>query len=244
MSRFKVGLMSLLTVGLLAACASRDTINAKDVNEETLFRNFEVNYDEGTKELAIYAEARVGGDTGTTVRLDADKTPLVDGEKMKICDNKDAKCPDSGIFRFDSGTYYYLTKKTGSPKETYEITWTLRSGLQQTIQLPLAAAVGPAEKNERAWDGAPNREKESVRMLHKDFILRSYHDIKVPQEPGVPFKIADLIRSMPPEHQEEVVDYCFIRELRGVPQDEKGPINGSYASNYKGDWEKLVIGNP
>jgi hypothetical protein len=236
MSRIKVCLLSLMMLGLVAACASSDSVDAADVNEETFFRTFDIRFNARNRELVAYVEARVGGATGTTVRLDNDKTPSFEGQPM-------TQSTGEGLSRFFTGTYYYLRIYTDAPKASYCFTWTAKDGTQEEITIPMAAPVDRDRQLERAWVGAPNREKESVYLVTLGGKYMAGYFADIPQKPGRAFDLQKIVGPKRDPNDIEPLNYAFIRKLEAAPRSKSGPIRGSVRSTYEGSWGTLDLEN-
>lgn len=109
----------------VALCAtalgcSVDTADDTDVNEEKLWGRYQVHYNEGTRDLNFYAQLRLGGPTGTTIRLTEGKME-VEGQTMRAVDG------DSNPINL-LGTFYVLDESTATPAESYAFTWTRSDG--------------------------------------------------------------------------------------------------------------------
>lgn len=114
----------LLIPGALLALAatgcSVDTADDSDVNEEKLHGKYQVHYYEGDRSLQYYAQLRLGGPTGTTIRLTEGKMD-VDGRTMRVVDG------DANPINL-AGTYYVLTESSDDPGDEHTFTWTRSDG--------------------------------------------------------------------------------------------------------------------
>ena len=107
------------TLVCISSCGSKDTVNDSDVNEDKLYGSYKVHFDAGKAELTQFVQYRLGGDTGTTIRLTDPSSIVADGEKMQVRDG------DTNSINLQ-GTYYTLLKNVTSPNSTYTYVWTRR----------------------------------------------------------------------------------------------------------------------
>lgn len=104
----------------LAAGCSVDTVDDTDVNEEKLYGKYQVHYYEGDRNLQFYAQLRLGGSTGTTIRL-SEGTMQVDGQSMRLVDG------DQNPINL-AGSYYVLLTSSDDPGASHTFTWTRSDG--------------------------------------------------------------------------------------------------------------------
>jgi len=129
----------LFVIAILAAtpaCKSKDTIDSEDVNEAKIHRTYSVKFSAISGNLDLTAEFRVGGDTGTTVKLSDPAKVTVDGQTMEVA--------TSDI----SGTYYYWRSKPAAPAASYKFTWTRGDGkvVDDVVNsIALATVSSPAD---------------------------------------------------------------------------------------------------
>jgi hypothetical protein len=64
----KLGLLSLLVISILTSCAKE---NASDVNQDKIYTDYEVFYNQNTDKTWVVAKFRFGGPTGTILELDS-----------------------------------------------------------------------------------------------------------------------------------------------------------------------------
>jgi len=108
-------LMALAAVG-----CSVDTADDADVNEEKLHGKYQVHYYEGDRNLQYYAQLRLGGPSGTTIRL-TQGTMAVQGQSMRVVDG------DQNPINL-AGTYYVLLQSSDDPGQSHTFTWTRSDG--------------------------------------------------------------------------------------------------------------------
>jgi hypothetical protein len=92
-------IFGLLTVSkILSACGSTDTIDSGDVNNDKIYQSYSVSYLEDSKNLTFEAQFRVGGKTGTTVRLVSPSTVTVNGNVMIYHDGSESVIDTTGSY--------------------------------------------------------------------------------------------------------------------------------------------------
>jgi len=125
--RISIGLAALLAI---TGCMSNDTIDDVDVNQDKLYGHYCGIYDANDNSLNFMAQLRVGGNTGTTVRL-------TEGEFAIDESVMSERYGDEAFFNLH-GTYYYLRSSVDEPKESYDIIWHRSDGqtFVNTLQLP------------------------------------------------------------------------------------------------------------
>lgn len=129
-------LFGLAFLSVVTACKSKDTVDSEDVNEAKIHRTYSVKFSAITGNLDLVAEFRVGGDTGTTVKLSDPAKVTVDGQTMEL-GNSDIR-----------GTYYYWRLKPSAPSPSYKFTWTRGDGkvVDDVVNsIALATVSSPAE---------------------------------------------------------------------------------------------------
>lgn len=129
----------LALVGLVLGAfgCSNDTVDDTDVNEDKLFGDYQVYYDEGGRDLRYYAQLRLGGASGTTIRLTAGRMEVA-GQEMRLVDGED-------LVINVTGTYYTLSQSTDSPPATHTFTWTRSDGSSYDNTLETQPAFSIAE---------------------------------------------------------------------------------------------------
>jgi hypothetical protein len=128
----------VLVLGILAlgqGCSS-DTVDSKDVSESPIYRSYNLDYDVAQNSLNIMAQFRVGGVSGTTVRLSEPSSVSVEGVTLPI---KDAE--QSMARSLFTGTYYSLKKDIVRPNRDYSFKWMRRDGARIEDIVPVASAV-------------------------------------------------------------------------------------------------------
>jgi len=118
----------------LSAC-SVDTIDDTDVNQEKFYGDYRVTFEQGESQVRHFVQFRVGGSTGTTIRLTEGKLEN-DGNEMAVYDGDEA-------FLNLSGTYYHQSASAEMPNATYTYTWTRGDGqrFENVATMPLSFVV-------------------------------------------------------------------------------------------------------
>jgi len=75
----KLGFLSLLVISMLASCAKE---NASDVNQDKIYTDYEVFYDQNTDKSWVVAKFRFGGPTGTILELDSTSYVTFNGDTL------------------------------------------------------------------------------------------------------------------------------------------------------------------
>ncbi len=129
-------LTALLATTLFVGC-SNDTIDDTDVNPDVIWGKYETRFNAQTNNLWLSAQLRVGGSTGTTVRLTGDANIAVGGDRLRVVDG-DAN-PVNLV-----GTFYSLTRSATAPDATYDFVWTRSDGVAFTNPVTQAAPIAVA----------------------------------------------------------------------------------------------------
>lgn len=114
MSIFKTR-QPLVLLGLsiaLFSCASNEIGQSKDVNQETIYQQYFMEYDAGEDECKMTAQFRFAGEDGTTLELNSPSKFECDGIAAKV---------DSGGF---SGAYYRIHIPAKKTLGTHQLSFT------------------------------------------------------------------------------------------------------------------------
>ncbi|MEE8130841.1 MAG: hypothetical protein V3T48_11150 [Vicinamibacterales bacterium] len=118
-------------VVLLGGCMSIDTIESSEISASRLHGVYTATYEQADRTLTLGAEFRVGGRTGTTVRLVPPAQITVDGQHMR-----EYKA---------LGTHYSLERRISASDLPYEVVfvWTRADGEAFTnrVELPSSARI-------------------------------------------------------------------------------------------------------
>ncbi|MCB9523492.1 MAG: hypothetical protein H6702_08925 [Myxococcales bacterium] len=124
---------ALLAATLFVGC-SNDTVDDTDVNPDVIWGKYETRFNAQTNDLWFYSQLRVGGSSGTTVRLTGDAKITVDGDRLRVVDG------DENPVNL-AGTFYTLNQSVAMPNPTYTFVWTRADGEQFTNVVTQAKAI-------------------------------------------------------------------------------------------------------
>lgn len=77
----------LLMAFLLASCSSNEIGQSKDVNQETIYQQYRLEYNENEKEASFFAQFRFAGENGTTLVLTDPAKLEYNGAVIKVDSN-------------------------------------------------------------------------------------------------------------------------------------------------------------
>jgi hypothetical protein len=112
MNRYHPLILILVFSFLVSSCTSNEIGNAKDVNPDAVYFDYEIWAEEGKEDVTVNLQFRMGGPNGTTLVLDEPAKVLLDGEQFTL---------DSAKF---SGAYYELQKPLASFTGKHSIIFT------------------------------------------------------------------------------------------------------------------------
>jgi len=112
MNRLIISVFFFTLFFFLHACTSNEIGNAKDVNPEAVYFDYEIWAEEGKEDVTVNLQYRMGGPNGTTLVLDDPAKVLFDGNQLQL---------DSAKF---SGAYYELQKPVASFAGKHSIVFT------------------------------------------------------------------------------------------------------------------------
>jgi len=72
---------------LLASCSSNEIGQSEDVNQETIFQEYRLEYNEREKEASLFAQFRFAGENGTTLVLTNPSGVSYNGTVLKVDSN-------------------------------------------------------------------------------------------------------------------------------------------------------------
>lgn len=134
--RQALALCTLFLACAAAACKSHDTVDSSSVDEAQIYRTIRVELRPGDETLRLYIDFRVGGNTGTTVKLVEPSGITVNGEPIAIFEDDDV-----------AGTYYQNEINTKSlTKDAFNFAWTQKSGavVEEEVELlPESKVMSP-----------------------------------------------------------------------------------------------------
>jgi hypothetical protein len=124
----------------LCACGSNDTIDDTDVSPDSIWGSYEAHFDARDNSLRLLAQFRVGGSTGTTVRLTSPAKVEVGDQTMNFVDGDESAVNLSGSF-------YTLRQSLTTPPESQRFRWTRNDGqvfVNTVRQAPALSVASPA----------------------------------------------------------------------------------------------------
>jgi len=129
--------LALATVTAFSfGCWSTDTVDQRDVNAKTIHRSYSVKFSEAESNLDLAAQFRVGGATGTTVRLESADGIKVEEEPLELFDGEESS------FNL-TGTFYSKRTKVEKPESLYAFKWQVDGdqSITDVIAMPEKIAV-------------------------------------------------------------------------------------------------------
>ena len=97
--QLKVLPVALFTITCLASCDSAEIGESKDVNQDKIYMDYQLSYNEAEEDITFNSQFRFAGPDGTTLVLTEPSQVQIDAEKLQI---------DSSEF---SGAFYETHKK-------------------------------------------------------------------------------------------------------------------------------------
>jgi hypothetical protein len=122
-------IIAILFLGLLSGC-SVDTILSDKVDENELYGHYRVSYSKKSNDLFLSAGLRVGGVTGTTVKLVAPSL-------LKV---EEGDLTEKNFLGTDYSLRISLTQEQ-STKSEYKFTWVKKDGTEVVNVVPTARSV-------------------------------------------------------------------------------------------------------
>jgi hypothetical protein len=126
-----------LSLALFVAC-SIDTVDDTDITPEAIWGKYETHFSAQDNVLWRGAQFRVGGPTGTTIRLTGGAYVSVDGARLRVVDG------DQNPVNL-AGTFYALTSAVAEPPATHTFVWTRGDGQEFTNPVTQARAIAITE---------------------------------------------------------------------------------------------------
>ncbi|MBS1512531.1 MAG: hypothetical protein JST86_16925 [Bacteroidetes bacterium] len=69
---------------ILAACASNEIGDSKDVAQDKIYQGYDISYSEGDAQAEVFCQFRFAGKNGTTLVLNSPSQVQLDGEKITV----------------------------------------------------------------------------------------------------------------------------------------------------------------
>jgi len=121
MKRFTI--LSAITSALfITACSSNEIGNSKDVNPETVYMDYAIDYTEGDDSVTCFLQYRFAGENGTTLVLTNPSKTAIDGKEIMV---------DSSGF---TGAYYQQKFEARNFTGAHTITFTDINGKEYAEQ--------------------------------------------------------------------------------------------------------------
>lgn len=129
--------LALVALLVVTTGCSNDTVDDTDVNQDKLYGRYQAHFDDGEKSLHFFAQLRLGGPSGTTIRLTDPGSLEVYGQTMRLRDGDEA-------WLNLNGTYYALDASADAAEAKYTFTWNRNDGQSfvNDVAMPEAFAIG------------------------------------------------------------------------------------------------------
>lgn len=253
--------MCVLTVGmslLLGACASRDSVEEKNVKGRDLHRSYKVAYGEEKQELTFLAQVRVDDQHGDTVRFpkpagfSANKLPLtlLDGKALASSEplfKTTFNGPNTmaAYDRFRRGSFYERTEKTAVLPLNHVVEWFYEDGKKREeikVAMPQKLETKSEQKSWRrgekflvSWEGALNEANEGVEgALEVITANSSSHGVlygdEAPKKPGETIDLGAWIEKTAGTEEIKSVEFRFVRVRMGEPRKRLISVSSEYVS--------------
>jgi hypothetical protein len=129
------GCQSLDSLGFL------DTVDSQDIDEDLIWGEYTLVYNEDLGEFEFTAQFHVRDDLGASVRLSEPSQVTLDGEAMDFYDH-DLGDNNSGSLVFSAvGSHYYLNRSTQFEAGFHAFVWTRLDGTEITNVVETARPV-------------------------------------------------------------------------------------------------------
>ena len=213
------------------ACSS-NVVSSNDVNEGKIHGVYTVLYEATDKKLTMTAQLRVGGASGTTVKLDPPASMKMNNEAMNANET--------------AGALYILEKEIEDPVGAYTFTWTRKDSSIYTNSAKMVSPVrASTEVNERVitksadfrvnYEGISAQKNERISCHLQNTDLRTGQSMGVASGEVSEGKECIISRDALKGLSSGRALFYFIREHREKPQQghdgEGGMIIVAYKSN-------------
>jgi hypothetical protein len=118
--RTKALLLSMFGI-ILVSCASNEIGESKDVNQDKIYQDYVIQYEEETEKATIQSQFRFAGQDGTTLVLSAPSSIKINGKAIAV---------DSNTMK---GAYY----ETTATEKTYQFLFTDNLGKKYTNDITI-----------------------------------------------------------------------------------------------------------
>lgn len=227
--------LALLLAATVGGCGSNDTVDDTDVSPDAIWGSYEAHYDARENGLRLHAQFRVGGSTGTTIRLTPPAKVEVGDQTMRFVDGDEAAVNLSG-------SYYTLRQSLTAPPPTQRFRWTRNDGevFENTVQQAPALSVANPTRNATVPRTAPLTITFDGEPLGEGDRITAYVDTKVADRSGyarvditsgstLVVPAADLAEMPPGKAVVRLQRYREARATQGHPK-EGGRLVSSFAS--------------
>jgi hypothetical protein len=181
-------LVTMMVLGMfLNGCGSTDIVDSTDVNEDRVFRDYRVSFNENNHWMELFAQFRLGGNTGTTIRL-------VDPSQVKINDVRLSYKSDNEAVIHTTGGYYGQNVLAEDFVAEYTAIWTKNSGaeVRNSFSMPASMVITRPEES------SEHNQSEALFVTFKG------------DQPSPDGRIMVSIASIENQQQEPVVKYLSV----------------------------------
>lgn len=238
------GLLVIVAI-LLVGCGSTKTINSTDVKESVIYRDYYASFDAEKGVTYLYAQFRVGGGDGTTVRLQSPSAIKVDGRPLDLVDGE----IDGKGSILSHGTFYRARLHNRDMEKSHVFTWVKNDGSEEKVTLampqPLKLSrpkenqtVELAKRVEAQWEGSPNTADELIDVITAHYAYRNPPVSKaVTAASGELFNLSDYLGDSAQYENGRKLSVAF-RRVRTTKVDKAA---GSFYSEYVTPSVTLVV---
>jgi hypothetical protein len=218
--------MKTIVLGLLTlaagACGSIETVNSDQVSKETIYRSYNADFSQETKELRLSAQFRVGGAMGTTLRLKDPSRVTVESDSLELNDG------DKNSFNL-IGTFYSKTEKVDAPQPSYRFVWTSddKKELTNVLEMPTPATISKIEK------GAKISRSKSFNIAFKSDDLEENEEVVA--------YIKSDVKNVKEDESSLIIETTKSGKRIGISADDLGemPLGPAKIHLEKNRWQKI-----
>ncbi|MEZ4743615.1 MAG: hypothetical protein R3B45_14415 [Bdellovibrionota bacterium] len=116
----------------ISSCSSNDTVDSDKVDPDAYYGSYRGYYSGEDKKVYFSAQFRVGGNTGTTVKLTSPAKISIAGNEMELVEGEERPINVSGTY------YNYELDVVSSPEDSYLFSWVRNDEkvIENTVTLP------------------------------------------------------------------------------------------------------------
>lgn len=146
---------------LIISCKDEEIGNSKDVNPETIFTHYDINYTEGNENITCKATFRFGGDKGTTLVLANPSSVELDGKKLVVDSSKfeGAYYQTQPLVSGFSGTHQWKFTNLDKKSFTQDFSFTAIN-----FAKTLPTSIGRSKDWELAFTGLANNDELNIEV--------------------------------------------------------------------------------